>query len=433
MRSSPERAQQEMPSPSLVHSPPLPPARTSLATSNASTLTWPCPQISSKLVQPAALNNDERPASPSSARFVDCWRATEHWTRSFLVHLFSCPNAHPGICSASNLLENQSSSPSPSTAEDSTKKDRNNHKKRSKLPSPPPASSFVPIPLLPTIPPTASSPAYSDISDEDPTTSTTNSHEQILPPSTINLLAASNGKLDENGNQVPSTSFLSSNGGLTHADISTPAWTAQMLFQQFGPYLSQPALVPTPTAAMVSSNHKETSKNSRSTTPNGYGLTDWLRTPGTRMTRLFCFSSSRSLNSKTHCSSPNDSTVKNILDARRSSTIKSSSSTSPPINLYHFHPNGGVNETKFSPSIINTLTSPNENLLHPSTSIAPASTTPSTTNTTLKPMDILDYSLTPSHSTSNGQYPHSSSLHPSRWWYGSVFFLLLSKRLDRCV
>jgi hypothetical protein len=109
------------------------------------------------------------------------------------------------------------------------------------------------------------------------------------------------------------------------------------------------------------------------------------------------------LNSNNTCPSSNstsDSTVKNILDARRSSTRKSSSSSSlplPPTNLYHYH----TNETKFPIPIINTLTSPNENLLHLSTS-------------TIKPMDILDYSLNNSRTTNGGQYHHSSSLHPSR-------------------
>jgi hypothetical protein len=129
-----------------------------------------------------------------------------------------------------------------------------------------------------------------------------------------------------------------------------------------------------------------------------------------------------SLNSKAHCPSTNgtsDSTVKNILDARRSSTMKSSSSStasssSSPINIYHYHTNGTTHDTKFSPSIINTLTSPNENLLHPSTTAMTTNTMTTTTTTTLKPMDILDYSLNHSHSSSNGQYSHSSSLNPSR-------------------
>lgn len=145
---------------------------------------------------------------------------------------------------------------------------------------------------------------------------------------------------------------------------------------------------------------------------------------------MFLTNSSLSLNSKTSCPSTNgtsnDSTsVKNILDSRRStSTSTSSSSTattiksssSPPIGLYHFHSNGASADNKYSPSIINTLTSPNENLLHPSNLTATTTVTPATNVlSTLKPMDILEFSLNPSHSTtSNGPYPHPSSLHPSR-------------------
>lgn len=104
-------------------------------------------------------------------------------------------------------------------------------------------------------PPTSSSPAYSDISDEDPTP-----NEQILPPSTINLLTATNEKIDENGNNVhsssSSSSFLSTNGGSNTSDISNPTWTAQMLFQQFGPFMQQQALV------------TDISTKTQSTTPN---------------------------------------------------------------------------------------------------------------------------------------------------------------------
>ncbi len=127
------------------------------------------------------------------------------------------------------------------------------------------------------------------------------------------------------------------------------------------------------------------------------------------------------MNSNNTCPSSNgtsDSTVKNILDARRSSTTKSSSSSSsssPPTSLYHYQ----TNETKFPTPIINTLTSPNENLLHLSSS------------TTIKPMDILDYSLNNSRTTNGGQYHHSSSLHPSRWWCGSAsFFSIIFRNLS---
>ncbi len=106
-------------------------------------------------------------------------------------------------------------------------------------------------PSTPPPPLTSSSPAYSDISDEDPTP-----NEQILPPSTINLLTATNGKIDENGNNLHSSSFLSTNGGLNNSDISTSAWTAQMLFQQFGPFMQQQALV------------TDISTKTQSTTPN---------------------------------------------------------------------------------------------------------------------------------------------------------------------
>ncbi len=105
------------------------------------------------------------------------------------------------------------------------------------------------------------------------------------------------------------------------------------------------------------------------------------------------------MNSNNTCPSSNgtsDSTVKNILDARRTSTTKPSSSTSPT-NLFDYH----TNETKFPTPIINTLTSPNENLLHLS-------------SPTIKPIDILDYSLNNTRTTNGGQYHHSSSLHPSR-------------------
>lgn len=92
-----------------------------------------------------------------------------------------------------------------------TKTDRiNENKKPSKIPTPPP-SSFVPINITPTIPhpPISSSPAYSDISDEDPTT--TNENEQI-PPSTINLL--------NEQSLIPNT-----------------LWTTEMLLQQYGSYM----------------------------------------------------------------------------------------------------------------------------------------------------------------------------------------------------
>jgi len=176
-------------------------------------------------------------------------------------------------------------------------------KKTLKIPTPPPSSSsssFVPINITPTIqhPPISSSPAYSDISDEDPTT--TNENEQI-PPSTINLL---------NEQSI----------------IPNPSWTTQMLLQQYGSYMQHV--------------NKELTSN--------------------------C------LNSKTNPNGTSDSTVKNILDSRRSSTTKPSSPTNESLlneyqkTLYHYHPNGIINDSKLSTSIVNSLTSPNENLLNPS-------------------------------------------------------------------
>ena len=137
-------------------------------------------------------------------------------------------------------VNNKNSVSSPSTTLDlNLKKDRDNHKKDQKIPTPPPPPSL----------PQPSSPAYSDISDEEPTPS-----EQTLPPSTINLLTATNGKLEENG----TSSHSSSSSFLNNSDLTNPAWAAQMLFQQFGPLIQQQALA---TAAV--SNNKDIS-----TTPN---------------------------------------------------------------------------------------------------------------------------------------------------------------------
>jgi hypothetical protein len=124
------------------------------------TLTWPCPQISSNLVLSSSLNNSEQ----------DEIKSPEH----FLLHIQDEPN-----------------------------------KRTLKISTPPP-SSFVPI--NPTIqpPPTSSSPAYSDISDEDPTTMNENGESS---PSTINLLTA---KIDE---------------------------TTQIFLQQYGSYIQQQGLM----------------------------------------------------------------------------------------------------------------------------------------------------------------------------------------------
>ena len=119
---------------------------------NSTTLTWPCPQISSNLVLSSSLNNSEQ----------DQIKSPEH----FLLHIQDEPN-----------------------------------KTTLKIPTPPPSSSFISI--NPTIqpPPTSSSPAYSDISDEDP-------NDQI-PPSTINLLTSN---IDD---------------------------TAQLILQQYGSYTNR--------------------------------------------------------------------------------------------------------------------------------------------------------------------------------------------------
>ena len=108
---------------------------------------------------------------------------------------------------------------------------------------------------------------------------------------------------------------------------------------------------------------------------------------------FLCASSLNSNNTCPTSDSTSDSTVKNILDTRRTSTSKSSSS--PPTNAYPF----SSNESKFPTPIINTLTSPNENLLH-------------LTPTTIKPLDIVDYSLANNRTSNGGSYHHHP--HPSR-------------------
>jgi len=121
--------------------------------------------------------------------------------------------------------------------------------------------------------------------------------------------------------------------------------------------------------------------------------TNGLRLPRSRF--------SNCLNSKNNSNGTSDSTVKNILDSRRLSTTKPSSPSSTSTiaeydyqkTLYHYHTNGISNDSKLSPSIVNSLTSPNENLLNPS-------------STTTNPLD----------------YSSSSSINPSRWWYEFLFF-----------
>jgi hypothetical protein len=63
IRCSPEHSHQ-----TITNSPPS--NIKTLENCSSSTLTWPCPQISSKLVLPSPLNNTERILSPNSTRFV---------------------------------------------------------------------------------------------------------------------------------------------------------------------------------------------------------------------------------------------------------------------------------------------------------------------------------------------------------------------------
>lgn len=190
-----------------------------------STLSWPCPQISSNLVLSSSLNNTETNIVDNQNKFdQDSIKTADH----FLLHIQDETNNSLSSPSSTNYIDL-------------------NLKKES--------ITNIKPPKIPTPPPTSSSPAYSDISDEDPTP-----NEQSLPPSTINLLTATNGKIDENGNNLHSSSFLATNGGLNSSTLPNPAWTtAQMLFQQFGSFIQpQQALS---TAAVT--NNKDLS-----TTPN---------------------------------------------------------------------------------------------------------------------------------------------------------------------
>ena len=100
----------------------------------------------------------------------------------------------------------------------------------------PVSSSFAPIStdLIQTAPPKSSSPAYSDISDEDLTSR--NEHEQN-PPSTVNLLTGNHEKIDEH-----EQTFLPNS-----------RWTTQMLLQQYGSFMQQ--------QSFINSNAKETTTN----------------------------------------------------------------------------------------------------------------------------------------------------------------------------
>ena len=68
IRCSPEHQRQAIPSPAIVHSPPS--NIKTIENCSPSTLTWPCPQISSKLVLSSPLNHTEQTLSPNSTRFV---------------------------------------------------------------------------------------------------------------------------------------------------------------------------------------------------------------------------------------------------------------------------------------------------------------------------------------------------------------------------
>jgi hypothetical protein len=68
IRCSPEHQRQAIPSPAIVHSPPS--TIKTIENCSPSLLTWPCPQISSKLVLSSPLNHTERTISPNSTRFV---------------------------------------------------------------------------------------------------------------------------------------------------------------------------------------------------------------------------------------------------------------------------------------------------------------------------------------------------------------------------
>ncbi|CAM2710265.1 unnamed protein product [Rotaria socialis] len=282
-------------------------------------LTWPCPQISSNLVRSSPLNNNEQISmqlSTNPTRSIlnnnetnsdnDESKSTVKSTDHILLHIKNEPSISPSSWANSKVDQTQ----------------HNDNQKPVKIPTPssPPSTTFVPINITPTIQslPTSSSPAYSDISDEDPT-AITNENEQNSS-STINLLATTKVKFDENEQSL----------------IPNPTWTPQMLLQQYGSYIQQQ---PNFIDKELTSNH---------------------------------------LNSKPNPNGTSDSTVKNILDSRRLSTTKSSSlspSSSTIItndyqkNLFHYHTNGITNDSKLSTStIVNSLTSPNENLLNLTTS-----------------------------------------------------------------
>jgi hypothetical protein len=197
------------------------------------TLSWPCPQISSNRVLSSSLNNTEATERNAHVEHDDI-KSNVKPADHFLLHI-------------------QDGALAKSSAWTDTKSDRTNLKKSLKgaMPSPPPppppppsaSSSFVPIDASETgnvqsqplpeqvqtststlpLPLSSSSPAYSDISDEDSTCRLDN--EQV-PPSTVNLLTGNNqqGIYDEHEPTLPSRT----------------RWTTQMLLQQYGSYMQQP-------------------------------------------------------------------------------------------------------------------------------------------------------------------------------------------------
>ena len=201
----------------------------------STTLTWPCRQISSSLVLSSPLNNTEQRSS-SLSQFNHSETSTiDHPMKSLPEHdeLKSVVSTvKPADHVLLHIQDEPMSTPVPSQAilspplpsSQSSWLDSRPERPNAKAPTPP-SSSFVPIQspavVAIAVPPTSSSPAYSDISDED--ASINNENERILPPSTINLLAATNDKLESN---EPST-----------------RWTTQMLLQQYGSYMQQQTLV----------------------------------------------------------------------------------------------------------------------------------------------------------------------------------------------
>ncbi|CAF1245174.1 unnamed protein product [Adineta steineri] len=188
-----------------------PSPRSSPEHQHQTTLSWPCPQISSNLVLSSPLINNEQTTIPLSTNPTRC-----------ILNNNEGNIEHDEVKPADHFLLHIQDEPSSSSWNNSKLDHINDNKKTLKIPSPPP--SFVSINLTSSIqppPPTSSSPAYSDISDED--TTIMNENEQISPPSTINLLTATNGKMDENDQSI----------------VPNNSWTAQMLLQQYGSFMQQ--------------------------------------------------------------------------------------------------------------------------------------------------------------------------------------------------